>query len=96
MPISQYCTFIGSEGKRLLASHFGKMFLFQHDVGYIDDAGTTDTARDEIPAIDAIDIQSYWEGTAFDMGSAERIKKSKKLFIEDLRTVSSRRSSSFQ
>lgn len=83
MPISQYCTFIGSEGKRLLASHFSKMFLFQHDVGYIDDAGTTDTARDEIPAIDAIDIQSYWEGTAFDMGSAERIKKSKKLFIED-------------
>lgn len=83
MPVSQYCVFTDSSGQRLLASHFEKKFMFQHDVGHVDDNGTQDTLLNEIPEVDAMNIEALWEGTAFDMGSAERVKKAKKIFLED-------------
>ena len=43
-------------------------YIYEQDVGS-NDAG--------------VPVNAYWEGTAFDGGSSERLKKAKKVFIED-------------
>lgn len=65
---SCYLSFVEENGLRLYSGNPVEGYVYEQDVGS-DDAG--------------VPVNAYWEGTAFDAGSSERLKKAKKVFVED-------------